>query len=244
MLEIGYISAFIGGLLTFLAPCTLPLIPAYMSFLAGSQKSADGKVWWNHIMRNSLLFTIGFSIVFMFFGMISGAVGQFFVLHRAALSQFGGIIVIVFGLSMLGVIDIPQLFTGKKIPTFIHPGKPFSSLLLGLVFALGWSPCLGPILGTILVLAGTSGTAFQGALLLFVYSLGLAIPFLTIAAVYGVSFAYINSLARVLPYVNKVGGALFVVMGALLIFGEFGLLSVWVEKFIGSNWYTGLMEKM
>jgi cytochrome c-type biogenesis protein len=243
MLEIGFISALIGGLLTFLAPCTLPLIPAYIGFLAGAP-GADEKTRSRRIFLNALLFTLAFSCVFVFFGLVSGSLGKFFVLHRVLISQVGGALVILLGLSMLGVFDLPQLFSGKKLPTFMHSGKPFSAFLLGLLFALGWSPCLGPILGTILVLAGTSGTAFHGALLLLVYSLGLAIPFIAIALIYGASFSYISTLARVLPYINKIGGVLFVLIGTLLLFGNFGLLNVWVQDVLGDSWYTGLMDYM
>lgn len=244
MIEIGYISALIGGLLTFLAPCTLPLIPAFIGFLAGSEKSESTEMRGRRIMMNAFLFTLAFSLVFVFFGLVSGALGQFFVLHRAFISRLGGVLVIVLGLSMLGVFNLPQFFSGKKLPKFLQPGKPFSAFLLGLLFALGWSPCLGPILGTILVLAGTGGTALHGALLLLVYSLGLAIPFLLVAAVYGASFSYLTGLSRILPYVNKVGGVLFVLIGVLLVMGNFGLLNVWVTNILGDTWYNGLMNYM
>jgi cytochrome c-type biogenesis protein len=244
MFEIGYISALVGGILTFLAPCTLPLIPAYIGFLAGADKDENARTRGRRIMLNALLFTFAFSVVFVFFGLVSGVIGQFFVLHRALISRIGGILVIIFGLSMLGVFDMPRFFSGRKMPKFLTPGKPVSSFLLGLLFALGWSPCLGPILGTILVLAGTGGAAAHGATLLFVYSLGLAIPFLLVAAIYGASFSYITSLAKLLPAVNKAGGVLFVFIGLLLLMGNFGLLNVWVTDVFGDTWYTGLMDRM
>lgn len=244
MIEIGYISALVGGLLTFLAPCTLPLIPAYIGFLAGSEKNVDAATRGRRIMMNAFLFTLAFSIVFVFFGLVSGALGQFFVMHRAFISRIGGALVIMLGLSMLGLFNLPQFFSGKKLPKILQPGRPSSAFMLGLLFALGWSPCLGPILGTILVLAGTGGTAAHGAALLLVYSLGLAIPFLAVAAIYGASFAYLRSISRVLPYVNRIGGALFVVIGLLLIMGDFGLLNVWVTDIFGDTWYTGLMDYM
>ena len=241
MIEIEYISALIGGLLTFLAPCTLPLIPAYIGFLAGSEKLENSAKRGRRIMLNAFLFTLAFSCVFVFFGLVSGALGQFFVLHRAFISRLGGVLVVVLGLSMLGVFDLPQFFSGKKLPKLLQPGKPSSAFMLGLLFALGWSPCLGPILGTILVLAGT---ALHGAFLLLVYSLGLAIPFLIVAAIFGASFAYLRSLLCILPYVNRIGGALFVLIGILLIMGDFGLLNVWVTDIFGDTWYTGLMNHM
>lgn len=245
MIEIPYISAIIGGLLTFLAPCTLPLIPAYLGFLAGSPSVSESKhSQQRRIFINAILFTLAFSLVFIFFGLASGAIGAFFILHRAVISKIGGILVVIFGLSMLGVFEIPQLMKWKTLPRFFIPGNPLSAFLLGLLFALGWSPCLGPILGTILVLAGTGGTALHGALLLLLYSLGLAIPFLLIAGIYGTSYRYINTLTRILPYVNKVGGVMLMLIGALLIMGDFGLLSTWTQELWGNTWYTSLMDHM
>ena len=244
MFEIGYISALVGGLLTFLSPCTLPLIPAYIGFLAGAEAKEDNTKRRRRIMVNALLFTLAFSLVFVFFGLISGTIGQFFVMHRAVISRIGGVVVVALGLSMLGVFDLPQFFSGKRLPKVLKPGNPLSSFMLGLLFALGWSPCLGPILGTILVLAGTGGTALHGAILLLTYSLGLAIPFLAMALIYGASFSYLTPLSRILPYVNKVGGALFVLIGTLLILGNFGLLNVWATEVLGDTWYTSLMDHM
>lgn len=244
MFDIGYISALFGGLLTFLAPCTLPLIPAYIGFLAGAPGAESERERSQKVMVNAVLFTLAFSLVFVFFGLISGTIGHFFVLHRALLSRIGGALVIVLGLSMLGLFTLPQFFSGRKMPSILKPGHPLSAFILGLLFALGWSPCLGPILGTILVIAGTGGTALHGALLLLVYSLGLAIPFIAIAMLYGASFSYISSLAILLPYINKIGGMLFILIGILLIMGDFGLLNVWVEELLGNTWYNSLMDHM
>ncbi len=243
MFEIGYISALIGGLLTFLAPCTLPLIPAYLGFLAGARNTTQ-QPQKKKVMLNAFLFTVAFSSVFIFFGLISGTIGNFFILHRALISQIGGILVICFGLSMLGVFELPQLFSQKKTPAYLSAGEPSSAFLLGLLFALGWSPCLGPILGTILVIAGASATAMHGASLLLVYSIGLALPFLVIAYVYGTSFSYLPVLARLLPYINNIGGIMFLGIGVLLIMGNFGLLNVWVEELFGNTWYNSLMDYM
>lgn len=235
MFDIGFFSALLGGILTFLAPCTLPLIPAYLGFLAGSGTGLNERERKHVIMVNASLFTLAFSLVFVFFGLASGSIGAFFTLHRAFISRVGGVLVIALGLSMLGAFDLPQFFSGKKLPRELSAGKPFSSFLLGLLFALGWSPCLGPILGTILVLAGGTGTALHGAFLLLVYSLGLALPFLGVAYAYGVSFGYVASLARILPYVNKIGGAFFVFIGVLLILGDFGLLNVWMTTLLSES---------
>lgn len=247
MVGISFFSALLGGLLTFLAPCTLPLIPAYIGFLGGSSGSGklhDSAQLRRRIHVNALLFVLGFSLIFVLFGLVSGALGKFLILHRAIISSIGGIFVIGFGLIMLGYIPFPNLFARVGLPSWLHPGKPFSAFLLGLLFALGWSPCLGPILGTILLLAGSSGTALYGGYLLAVYSLGLAIPFLLVAVLYGSAFTYIAPLARYLPLIEKSAGVLLIFIGFLLLIGNFGLLNVWFMDVFSGGWYERLMYFM
>jgi cytochrome c-type biogenesis protein len=248
MLDVSFLSALLGGLLTFLAPCTLPLIPAYIGFLGGSS-SGSGKLHDSAALRrrihvNALLFVLGFSLIFILFGLVSGTLGKFLILHRAVISSLGGIFVIGFGLIMLGYIPFPNLFARVGLPPWLHPGKPFSAFLLGLLFALGWSPCLGPILGTILLLAGASGTALYGGYLLAVYSLGLAIPFLLVAFLYGSAFTYIAPLARYLPIIEKCAGIFLILIGVLLLIGDFGLLNVWFTDTLSWDWYENLMYFM
>ncbi len=248
MISVNIISAFLGGILTFLAPCTLPLIPAYVGFLAGGIKKNEGdtnsRSLRQSIILNALLFTIGFSLIFIFFGTISGAIGKFFILHRAMLAAVGGVLVIFFGVMMLGYISTPRLFGGTQLPAILRPGNPYSALLLGILFALGWSPCLGPILGTILLLASTSGTALQGGLLLLVYSLGLAIPFLLVATLYGSAFTYVVSLGKYLPIISRAAGVFFILIGALLLLGQFGMLNIWAAPLLENEWYNNAMQYM
>lgn len=227
MPEITFLSALIGGLLTFLAPCTLPLIPAYIAFISGSStKSESGLIARKILLFNALFFVLGFSVIFILFGLASGSLGKFLVLNRALLSQVGGVIVIVLGLSLLGVFPTMKGFA-FRLPSFVTAGGPFGGFSLGVLFALGWTPCLGPILGTILVLAGTSGTSMSGALLLGVYSLGLAIPFILVAMLYGSTFFYVSKLQRYLPMISKVGACFIILIGILLVFGKMGVLNAW-----------------
>jgi cytochrome c-type biogenesis protein len=248
MFDVSFFSALLGGVLTFLAPCTLPLIPAYIGFLGGTSSDRshlhDSAALRRRIHWNALLFVLGFSLIFVIFGLVSGALGKFLILHRATISALGGIFVIGFGLIMLGYIPFPNLFARVGLPHWLHPGKPVSAFLLGLLFALGWSPCLGPILGTILLLAGSSGTALYGGYLLALYSLGLAVPFLLVAVLYGSAFTYITSLARYLPFIEKSAGVLLVVIGFLLLTGDFGLLNVWFANVFAGGWYKDLMRFM
>ena len=177
MIEVSFFSALLGGILTFFAPCTLPLIPAYVGFLGGGLKASeceDARIIRWRILRNALLFVIGFSLIFILAGMISGGVGKAYIRHHVVISQFSGVIILFFGISMLGIIPIPNLlakiFKSRKLPKSMTPGNPSSAFLLGVLFAIGLGPtCLGPILGYISLLAATSGTALYGGMMLTVY---------------------------------------------------------------------------
>lgn len=224
------ISAFIAGLLTFLAPCTLPLVPAYLGFISGVDQDAltdptTARAARRKIFLNGVAFILGFTIVFIVFGTLAGLVGQELVPYRIWLARIGGVLVILFGLFMLGVFKLPFFQSEKRIPipSWLTLGKPSSSLFIGGTFALGWTPCVGPILGSILLLAGTSGTALEGALLLSVFSLGLAVPFLLIALGYSNATKYIDATSRYLKGVSIVGGLFLIILGLLLATGNFGL---------------------
>lgn len=232
MPEVGFIiSAFVAGILMFLAPCTLPLVPAYLGFISGvkpeefkdPQKAADAR---KKIFLNGLSFIVGFSIIFILFGTLAGLVGQSLVPFRLWLTRIGGAFVILFGLFMLGFFNNISLFksgTNLKTPKWLKLGKPSSSLVVGGAFAFGWTPCVGPILGSILLLASASTTALQGALLLTVFSAGLAIPFLTIAIAFSSATKHIAKLSKYLGIVSKIGGVFLILLGLLLITNNFGL---------------------
>ncbi|PJE64072.1 MAG: cytochrome C biogenesis protein [Candidatus Ryanbacteria bacterium CG10_big_fil_rev_8_21_14_0_10_43_42] len=226
------ISSFVAGLLTFLAPCTLPLVPAYLGFISGvDQKDLQNQ---NHdiaraarrkIFLNGIFFILGFSIVFIVFGTLAGLLGQTLVPYRIWLARIGGAFVILFGLFMLGIFKLALFQTEKHIPipSWLELGKPSSSLIIGGAFAFGWTPCVGPILGSILFLASVSATAVTGALLLTVFSFGLAIPFIILAAGYAKASAYIANYTRYLGAVSIVGGIFLVLLGILLVTDQFGL---------------------
>lgn len=210
-------AAFLAGVLMFLAPCTLPIVPGYLAFIAGGQ----GKV-----VRNAIAFVLGFSVVFILFGTFAGALGGVLAPWKDFLARSAGAIIILFGLMMLGIIRLPGLSEEQRmrIPRFLTIGRPESSLLIGALFAVGWSPCIGPILGTILFIASASTTAIFGAILLAIFSLGLAIPFI-LSAIFieraGALFARMGRLTSVLSYI---GGVILVGIGVLMLFGSMGLL--------------------
>ncbi|MBI4160214.1 sulfite exporter TauE/SafE family protein [Candidatus Wolfebacteria bacterium] len=229
------IPAFIAGILTFLAPCTLPLVPGYLGFISGvsandlqdpvKTKSARRKIFFNGV-----LYVLGFSLVFIVLGSLFGLGGAALIKYRLWLSRLGGIFVIFFGLFMIGVLRLPFLNVEKNIGRIraLKPGNPTSSLIFGATFAFGWTPCIGPILGSILTLAASSATIGQGAFLLAVFSLGLAVPFLVIAAGIGSASSYIARLSKYLNVISIVGGLFLIFLGILLFTNKLG---IWIAYF-------------
>jgi len=230
-ISIGFAAAsFIAGLLTFLAPCTLPLVPAYLGFISGvDQKElkdpATARFARRKIFLNGLMFILGFTLIFIAFGVLAGFAGTALAPYRVWLARVGGALVILFGLFMLGVFNLSFFQSDKRIPipSWLKLGKPSSSLFIGGTFALGWTPCVGPILGSILLLAGTSGTALEGGIMLTIFSVGLAIPFLVIAAAFSRATVYVEKISRYLTAVSYVGGVFLILLGLLLITDNFGL---------------------
>lgn len=216
-----FIPAFIAGMLTFLAPCTLPLVPGYLGLISGSSlndlkdPAKARSVRWN-VFLNGLFFILGFSLIFIILGTVVAFVSSSLLApYRLWLASIGGIFVMLFGLIMMEAIHIPFLSFGGgfKASSTEDRGKPLSSFVVGSAFAFGWTPCVGPILGSVLFLASASGTVFQGAFLLFIFSLGLAIPFLLIAI--GIGSAS-RSISRYLNFISRFRVAIFAVFGFIL----------------------------
>ncbi|MBI3421180.1 MAG: sulfite exporter TauE/SafE family protein [Candidatus Sungbacteria bacterium] len=229
------VPAFIAGILTFLAPCTLPLVPGYLGFISGVSSQAlqdplKSKSARRKIFLNGLLFVIGFSFIFILLGSLFGLGGSALAQYRIWLSRIGGIFVILFGLFMIGVLRLPFLNVEKNIAKIkaLRPGNPASSLIFGATFAFGWTPCVGPILGSILALAAASATVGQGAFLLSVFSLGLAMPFLIIAAGIDSASNYISKFSKYLNIISIIGGLFLVFLGILLLTNKLG---VWIAYF-------------
>lgn len=232
------LPAFIAGLLTFLAPCTLPLIPGYIGFISGTsvQDIKQGNLpalVRKRIFFNGLFYVLGFSIVFIGLGVLFGLFGTALIGLRQVLTNIGGLLIIGFGLYMVGAHKLPALrFLSQDkrfhITSKLTPGTPMSSFLFGATFAFGWTPCVGPILGTMLLLVSTKGSILEGALLLSIFSLGLGLPFLGVAL--GISHAldYIKRITPFLHAISIVGGMFLIAIGLLLITGY---TAVWVDMF-------------
>jgi len=246
------VPAFVAGVLTFLAPCTLPLVPGYLAFISGVspeefEKMDISKGVRRRIFMNGLLYVIGFSVVFILLGSLFGLGGSAFVHYRLLLARVGGLLVILFGLFLLGAgkLKIFAFMNSDKkfhIGKSLKPGTPTSSFLFGATFAFGWTPCVGPILGTILLLASTSSTIGSGALLLFVFSLGLAVPFLALAIGIGSATTYIKKMYIYLPIISKVGGVFLLLIGFLLLFDQQQLVNGYLYQILNVVNYDSLLD--
>ncbi len=230
------IPSFIAGLLTFFAPCTLPLVPGFLAFISGVSpeelskdkeeisEEARKRIFWNGVW-----YVLGFSSIFITLGVLFGLTGATLVGYQLWLTRIGGVVVIFFGLYLMGLLKFKMFnfMNSEKrfhVNKLLKPGRPMSSFVFGSTFALGWSPCIGPILGSILLLTWSSGTIAQGAFLLFVFSLGLAIPFLILAATISTASKRLKKINKYLPIISKIGGVFLVFLGALLLSDK---LSVW-----------------
>ena len=254
MIEVGIgfaISVFIAGLLMFLAPCTLPLVPAYLAFISGvkSEELTDPnekKAAKRAIRINGIAFVLGFSVVFVGFGLLAGLLGAQIGQFRNLLSQVGGAFIIVFGLMMLNVIKIAPLLKERKMqmPSFMTPGHPTSACGIGVTFALGWTPCVGPVLASVLLLASTSTTAVQGGVLLGIFSLGLAVPFLVTAVLYAEATTFITKFSSITKWISYVGGVFLIFLGLLLITGNFGFTVEYGYKIFNFIGFEGLFDHL
>ena len=222
------LAAFFAGVLSFLSPCVLPLVPGYVSLISGASvetlQAADRKLL-RTVMLNSLCFIVGFSVVFIALGAVATSVGQLTHQFHRPLAIFAGIVIIVFGLHLTGIIKINALYADKRLHDVKGGASPLGSFIIGFAFAFGWTPCIGPILAGILVLAGSQDTVIKGILLLAVYSAGLAVPFLLTSLGVNRFLGFYARFRRHLHTVEVLSGALLIVFGLLIALGRFSMLA-------------------
>jgi len=224
---ITFPAAFAAGLLSFLSPCILPLIPAYFSFITGlslDELTAGRQETRKKVILSTLAYVAGFSFVFIMFGASASFVGSVFTEYAFVIRYLGGGIIVIFGLHLLGVINITALSFEKRIHMKQKPVHLLGTFAIGMAFGAGWSPCIGPLLGSILIVAGNQDTLAKGVWLLAAYSAGLALPFILMSFFITSLMEFIKKTTRFITIINKTAGVLLILMGLLLIFDKFHLL--------------------
>jgi len=228
--SLGLLVAFVAGLLSFLSPCVLPLVPSYIGFLTGmSLPEMAGRR--RVALLHALLFVLGFSLIFMLLGASATALGRALNYYQQWLQRIGGVLIILFGLVCLGVIRLSVLNQERGLQLEHKPVGFLGSAVVGMAFGAGWTPCIGPVLGAILGLAATTQDLSRGLLLLGMYSAGLAVPFLLAAAALEAFLDWFQRFRRYLPWVMRLSGALLVLVGLLMVTGEFTRLAGWLQRF-------------
>jgi cytochrome c-type biogenesis protein len=232
-LGIGLTAAFAAGLLSFLSPCVLPLVPSYLSFVTGlslEDLESGGADLRRTALVHSLLFVVGFSSIFMALGASATFLGQMLREYQIWIARVGGVIVILFGLHLLGITPFRWLQRERRVHLERRPVGYIGSYVVGVTFGAGWTPCIGPILGGILTFAATRQTLGEGVMLLAVYSAGLAVPFLLSTVGLTWFLSTFKRLRRHMVWVERASGGLLVLVGLLLLSGHFTLLASWAAS--------------
>jgi cytochrome c-type biogenesis protein len=229
MHNVSLFMAFTAGIISFLSPCVLPLVPGYISFISGVSVEEIGRLREKKVvMVNSIFFIIGFSIIFVLLGISATWMGVFFASNKVILTKIAGLIIIFFGIFKMGLI---RSFTFYREARFHIKGRKFGllgALLLGAAFAFGWTPCVGPILGSILAYAGTLGKVNQGVVLLLIYSMGLGIPFLLVAFGLNRFLGVFDRIKKHLRLIEIVSGIILVILGVLVFTDKLIMLAGYV----------------
>ncbi len=225
---ITFPAAFAAGLLSFLSPCVLPLIPAYFSFITGlslDELTADNKEVRKKVILSTLAYVAGFSFIFILFGASASFLGGLASRYSWAVRYVGGGIILIFGLHLLGIINIKSFQFERKFHFKETPFHLLGTFLIGMAFGAGWSPCIGPMLGSILIVAGSQETILKGVLLLATYSAGMALPFIVISIFINSMLSFMKKATRAMSIIIKCAGGLLIIIGLLLIFDKFRLLA-------------------
>lgn len=233
--NIGLIGAFVAGLLSFLSPCVLPLIPSYITYITGLSFADLNAEHPSHKVRqqtiiHSLLFIAGFTCVFVLLGASATFLGDFLHEHKTAIRRIGGVLIVIFGVHVSGLFDIGMLLGEKKLTLHRKPAGYLGSIIVGIVFAAGWTPCIGPILATILAVAATEG---RGVWLLLAYSMGLAIPFFLAALALHQFLVFFKRFKRHIRMFEIITGIFMVVIGILIFTNSLVLISRYTSAWFG-----------
>ena len=236
-----FLAAFAAGVLSFISPCVLPLIPGYLSYISGltlDEMQGTGEAAMSfcaarrRVLVASIFFILGFSFVFICFGAAASVLGQYMLERQRLLAKIAAVIVIVFGLHTMGVLRIGWLYSEKRVQVEKKPTSLFGAFFVGLAFAFGWTPCIGPILAGILAIAGTQETIGQGVRLLAVYSAGLGLPFLLTALAINQFFTVFKRIRKHYHLIEIVSGLLLVLIGVLIFTNRFTLIAKWLTPYL------------
>ncbi|HSW28727.1 MAG TPA: cytochrome c biogenesis protein CcdA [Longimicrobiales bacterium] len=232
MNDVGILIALTAGILSFLSPCVLPLVPSYLTFVTGmSLEDLQEGVNRKTTLIHSVLFVAGFSLVFIILGASASFLGQFFRAYEVWIARIGGLVIIALGLHLAGVFRLLPLMQERRLHLSNKPAGYLGTLAVGMAFGAGWTPCIGPVLGAILTYGFSQDTMWAGVGLLAVYSLGLAIPFLISALALDWFLRAFKRFRRWIPVVEKASGVLLILLGLLLMTGTFTILSGWLTRF-------------
>src|SRR5678815_79900 len=222
------LAAFVAGLISFLSPCVLPLVPGYVSLISGAgvdQLQAQESGLLKKVMLNSIAFVLGFSIVFVTLGAISTSVGQLLAIYKAKLAVAAGVVIIIFGLHLTGVFQIKALLADTRLHQLKGGSTAWGAFVIGFAFAFGWTPCVGPILAVILGFAAAQDSVIKGIFLLAIYSLGLAVPFLLTSLGIERFLKFYSRFRSHMHALEVASGVLLIILGGLLVFGRFTIIS-------------------
>jgi len=239
MTDVSLLAAFGAGILSFISPCVLPLVPGYISFVSGvsfdqmqAADAASRAATRRQMLITSLAFVLGFSVVFISLGASATAIGHLLRHQKTILERIAGAVIIIFGLHLAGIFRIKWLDKDTRVQTSGRPASPIGAFLVGLAFAFGWTPCIGPILGGILAIAGSKNSVGEGVGLLAVYSAGLGIPFLVTSLAIDRFFVASKRIRKYYKPIEIASGALLVVLGVLIFTNRFTILSNYFSKFL------------
>jgi len=231
--HLGVIAAFGAGVVSFLSPCVFPLVPGYLSYIAGTtarEAQREGAARWR-VTAHALFFVLGFALIFALLGAAASSVGAVLSGHKLLLERVAGVMLILFGLFLARLVPLPVLFQERRAHVAGREPALLRSALVGVAFGAGWSPCIGPILGSILALAAAGTTLAQGVLLLLIYALGLGVPFILVGLVIDRAGPLVRRINRYTGPISILGGAIMVVTGVLILSGRLAQLANYAPLF-------------
>lgn len=227
-LGLSLLIATLAGVLSFLSPCVLPIVPPYLAFMAGSSVDEMSKGRDKKVIAMAAFFVMGLSTVFIFLGFAASAFGQVFLQYQEQMGMVAGAVIVVFGLHFLGILKIPFLYREARFDAGDQSGSLFGAYILGLAFAFGWTPCIGPVLGAILSLAAQEGSIERGIIMMAFYAMGLGLPFMLAAIFMHKFLGVMKSLRKHMGMIEKIMGVMLIVVGVMLVTGTFAELSFWL----------------